>query len=47
MKLKNVEFVLENCDRIIVDGKYMGDFIVEDIETSIEELDVMQLSRWI
>lgn len=33
-KLKNITFILENCDSITIDGKYVGDFLVDDIKTS-------------
>lgn len=35
MKLKEITFHLENCDHITIDGKYIGDFLVDKIETSI------------
>lgn len=38
MKLKEITFVLENCDHITIDGKYVGDFVVDDIHTSIRRL---------
>ena len=38
MKLKEITFVLENCDLITIDGKYIGDFIVEDIHTAIRRI---------
>ena len=38
MKLKEITFVLENCDHITIDGKYIGDFLVEDIRTSISRI---------
>ena len=38
MKLKNITFVLENCDCFTIDGKYIGDFLVEDIRTSIQRI---------
>ena len=38
MKLKEITFVLENCDCITIDGKYIGDFLVEDIRTSIRRI---------
>ena len=38
MKLKEITFVLENCDCITIDGKYIGDFLVEDIRTSIKRI---------
>lgn len=38
MRLKEITFVLENCDHITIDGKYIGDFLVEDIRTSIQRI---------
>mgnify|MGYP003417842844 CR=1 FL=1 len=38
MKLNNVTFTFENCDRITIDGKYIGDFLVEEIKTSIQRV---------
>ena len=35
MRLKNIEFIFENCEVINIDGKYIGDFLVDDITTSI------------
>lgn len=32
-KLKNITFTFENCDRITIDGKYVGDFLVDDLKT--------------
>ena len=38
MKLKYITFILENCDSITIDGKYVGDFIVADIKTEIKRI---------
>lgn len=38
MKLKYITFVLENCDVITIDGKYIGTFLVDDIQTSISRV---------
>lgn len=38
MKLKNITFVFENCDFVTIDGKYVGDFLVDDIKTSISRI---------
>lgn len=38
MKLKNIDFIFENCDVISIDGKYIGDFLVDDISTSIQRI---------
>lgn len=32
-KLKEVTFVFENCDSITIDGKYIGEFLVDDLHT--------------
>ena len=32
-KLRNITFIFENCDTITIDGKYVGDFLVDDIKT--------------
>lgn len=34
-KLKYITFILENCERITIDGKYVASFLVDDIKTSI------------
>jgi hypothetical protein len=38
MKLKNIDFIFENCDVISIDGKYIGDFLVDDVSTSIQRI---------
>ena len=38
MKLKNITFTFENCDRITINGKYIGDFLVDEIKTSIQRV---------
>ena len=38
MKLQNLEFIFENCDVIKFSGRYIGDFIVSDIVTSVERI---------
>lgn len=35
MDLNYIEFSLENCEVIKIDGKYIGDFLVDDIKTQI------------
>lgn len=32
MKLKSITFIFENCETITVDGKYIGHFVVDNIE---------------
>lgn len=47
MKLKQITFYFENCDWIAIDGKYVGDFLVDELHTyfrrtacnSIEKVD--------
>ena len=38
MRLKCIELTLENCEVVTIDGKYIGDFLVDDISTSIRRL---------
>lgn len=38
MKLKYLTLVLENCDSIEIEGKYVGDFLVDDLKTSIKRI---------
>lgn len=38
MKLKYIEFVFENCDSIKIEGKYIGDFLVDNLKTSIKRI---------
>lgn len=38
MKLKYITFIFENCDNITIDGKYVGDFLVDDIHTSLSRI---------
>lgn len=35
MRLKNIRFIFENCDVITIDGKYIGNFLIDDIRTTI------------
>lgn len=45
MKLKYIEFILENCDSIKIEGKYIGNFLVEDIKTSIQRIACNAINR--
>jgi len=38
MKIKQIELILENCDVITIDGKYIGDFLIDNIHTSIARI---------
>lgn len=35
MRLKEICFILENCETITIAGKHVGDFMIEDIRTSL------------
>lgn len=37
-KLKNIEFVFENCDVLTIDGKYIGYFLVDDLKTKFARM---------
>lgn len=45
MKLKYITFGLDNCDSITIDGKYVGNFVVDDIHTSIERIAMNAIER--
>ena len=45
MKLKYITFIFENCDSITIDGKYVGDFLVDDIKTSVKKEDVNSVGK--
>ena len=38
MKLNYITFVFENCDCITIEGKYICDFVVDDIETYFKRI---------
>lgn len=38
MKLNSITFTFENCDMVTIDGKYIGDFLVDEIKTSIQRV---------
>lgn len=40
MKLKELELQFENCEYVTINGKYVGDFLVEDIKKSFARLAV-------
>jgi hypothetical protein len=45
MRLKYIEFDFENCDSIRIDGKYVGNFLVEDIRTVIRRTACNSVDR--
>lgn len=38
MRLKEITLVFENCDSITIDGKYVGNFLVDDTKTSVKRI---------
>lgn len=44
-KLKYITFILENCERITIDGKYVASFLVDDIKTSISRMALNYIGR--
>ena len=36
--IKSVEFILENCEMITIDGKYIGNFYLGDVSYSINRI---------
>ena len=38
MKLTDVTFIFENCDCVTINGCYIGDFVIDDIKTSVERI---------
>ena len=45
MRLKDITFNLENCEMITIDGKYIGDFEVSDLTTSISRIACNAISQ--
>ena len=45
MKLKSITFGFENCEIITIDGKYIGDFLVDDIRTSVSRIACNSVER--
>lgn len=38
MKLKRIKFIFENCDYVEIDGKYIGNFLVDKLNTSFQRI---------
>lgn len=38
MKLRNITFIFENCDSITIDGKYIGNLLVDDLHTCFRRI---------
>lgn len=45
MKLKYLELVFENVDIIRIEGKYIGDFLVDDLKTSIKRMGCNSIDK--
>ena len=45
MKLNYITFVFENCDEITIDGKYIGDFLVDDIHTYFSRIACNSINK--
>ncbi len=45
MKLKQITFTFENLDSITIDGRYVGEFLVDDIQTKIERTACNSIDR--
>lgn len=45
MKLQYIEFIFENCDSIRIDGKYVGDFLVDDLSRTIKRVACNSIRR--
>lgn len=44
-KLKSITFVFENCDSISIDGKYVGEFLVDDIGSRIKRTAINSIKK--
>ena len=38
MRLKEIELQFENCEYVTINGKYVGEFLVDDIKKSFSRL---------
>ncbi len=45
MRIKSVDFILENCEVITIDGKYIGDFLIDDVQTRISRIACNSISK--
>lgn len=45
LKLKHITFIFENCDSITIEGKYIGDFLIDDLETFIHRTACNSIER--
>lgn len=45
MKLQYIGFIFENCDSIRIDGKYVGDFLVDDLTRKIKRVACNSIRR--
>lgn len=45
MKLKNITLCFENCDYITIDGKYIGDLMVDDLRSCFRKIGSNGISK--
>ncbi len=45
MKIKNLTLTFENCDRVTIDGKYIGDFLVDDLHTYFKRIACNSIAK--
>ena len=45
MKFENISFIFENCEHITIDGKYIGQFLVDDINTRFQRASFNTVNR--
>jgi len=46
-QIEKIEIILENCEMIIIEGKYIGDLSIEDIKYSIHRDACNSISEWL
>lgn len=46
-EIKSIEFIFENCECLTIDGRYIGDLIIEDIRTSIRRVACNSIMRMV
>lgn len=45
LKIRDITFVFENCEAITIDGRYIGDFFAENIDTSVQRVACNAINR--
>lgn len=46
MRLKNITFILENCDTITIDGKYIGTIQCSDIKKELRRIAINSVNMY-